>query len=107
MCKPERTYTEQEIKAINATPPQRGPVNPELAVEPKVYTEEELDELNAIGRQVRERQYADPIHDDDILRYGAVYSNDGSECPNCGEPNFRAVGDGKFECGNCDWYMEY
>ena len=34
----------------------------------------------------------------------SMKDKDGIECPNCGEPNFRLLGDGKFECGNCDFY---
>ena len=64
--------------------------------------------MNIMGQEVRQRWAINAEHDDSLLESGAVYGKDnGDTCPNCGEPNFRAVGESKFECGNCDWYEEY
>lgn len=63
--------------------------------------------LNAEGQAIRERWARNVEHDCTLLESGPIYPKEGGqECPNCGEDNFRAVGDSKFECGNCDWYME-
>lgn len=64
--------------------------------------------LDHEGKIIRERWAKNIDHDDTLLESGPIYSKEnGLECPNCGQPNLRAIGESKFECGNCDWYTEY
>lgn len=67
----------------------------------------DFDTLNAKGQAVRDRWEQNAEHDSALLESGPVYPKDNqAECPSCGQDNFRAVGNGKFECGNCDYYTE-
>lgn len=69
------------------------------------YTEwERMDEK---VKRIRENYKSNVEHDDALLASGPVYpKNEQEVCPQCGENNFRAVGESKYECGNCDFYYE-
>ena len=68
----------------------------------------DLEALNAAGQAVRDRWTINAEHDTDLLDSGAIYPKDGqAACPKCNADSFRSVGNGKFECGNCEYYLEY